>query len=73
MREHITLPELEANLDRLEPGQVVYISHQEFTHLFGVNDAARSRLKNFASAHSCSTNWDRTGLRFVRSLRRELE
>ena len=48
MRSNFTLPELEANLEGLTEGALLPISAQDYQGLFGTNDAAAVRLRNFA-------------------------
>ncbi len=63
MDEPQTLPDLQARLDSLEPGDVVYIARKEFARLFGTNDAALGRLKIFVEGHNCVATWDKAGLK----------
>jgi len=52
-RRNFTLPELEHNLDALAEGDLLQITRNDYERLFGLNDAARGRLRNFASSHAC--------------------
>ena len=52
-RRNFTLPELEHNLDALTEGDLLQITRTDYERLFGLNDAARGRLRNFASSHAC--------------------
>ncbi len=63
MDEPQTLPDLQARLDGLEPGDVVYMARKEFARLFGTNDAALGRLKIFVEGHNCAATWDKAGLK----------
>lgn len=53
MRANITLPELERQLDGLQEGGLHEISRVEYERLFGMNDAAMGRLRNFSKSHAC--------------------
>ena len=64
MDEPQTLPDLQARLDMLEPGDVVHLARKEFVRLFGTNDAALGRLKIFVKGHNCVATWDKAGLQF---------
>jgi hypothetical protein len=64
LSDGFTLPALQEHLDELRAGEVVYIKQADFNRLFGVNDAALGRLKNFAAGHDCMAIWTRYGLQF---------
>jgi len=53
MRRNFTLPELEERLDRLTSGSLFEIGAGYYERLFGTNDAAVARLRNFARSHAC--------------------
>ena len=53
MRRNFTLPELEERLDRLTAGSLFEIGSGDYERLFGSNDAAVARLRNFARSHAC--------------------
>ncbi len=52
-RRNFTLPELEHNLEALTAGDLLQITRKDYERLFGLNDAALGRLRNFASSHAC--------------------
>ncbi len=64
MRELLSIPALEDQLSRLKPGETFRLTHVDFVRLFGTNNAAVGRLRNFAKGHSCITTRTRTGLQF---------
>ncbi len=51
MHPKSTLPDLEERLQELRDGGLVQISRSEHERLFGLNDAALGRLRNFARGH----------------------
>jgi hypothetical protein len=53
MRPKFTLPDLEERLQALESGAIMQISRNDYERLFGLNDAALGRLRNFARSHQC--------------------
>jgi hypothetical protein len=53
MLRNFTLPDLQEKLDGLNEGSLVEISSRDFERLFGTNDVAATRLRNFAKSHSC--------------------
>jgi hypothetical protein len=53
MRRNFTLPELEERLDGLTAGSLFEIGSRDYERLFGTNDAAAARLRNFARSHAC--------------------
>lgn len=53
MRSRSTLPNLEERLQELQDGALVQISRRDYERLFGLNDAALGRLRNFARGHQC--------------------
>lgn len=48
-----TLPELQEQLDNLAEGAMFQISDGDYERLFGTNDVAAARLRNFARLHAC--------------------
>jgi hypothetical protein len=56
-----TLPDLQAYLDQLRPGDQLGIPSDDYARLFGENDAAIGRMKNFAVAHGCMLSWTPSG------------
>ncbi|MGY3530347.1 MULTISPECIES: hypothetical protein [Bradyrhizobium] len=53
MRTNFTLPELEQELRRLHDGAVHHLTRHDYRRLFGDNDVAVARLRNFAKSHGC--------------------
>ena len=53
MRAKFTLPDLEERLQALADGATIQISRFDYERLFGMNDAALGRLRNFAKGHHC--------------------
>jgi hypothetical protein len=53
MARTLTLPLLEARLQDLQKGGFIRISREDYRNLFGFNDAAMGRLRNFARGHQC--------------------
>ena len=51
MHPKLTLPDLEERLQELQDGALVQISRSDYERLFGLNDAALGRLRNFARGH----------------------
>jgi hypothetical protein len=64
MRRNFSLPELEDKLDELQGGTLVQISRRDYERLFGLNDAARGRLRNFVRAHRCTASFAETAVLF---------
>lgn len=62
MSEPVNLPTLQDRLDRLLPGDTVFVRHADFIRLFGTNDVALGRLSHFAKGHNCLATWSRSGL-----------
>ena len=56
MRRNFTLPELEERWDKLTAGSLFEIGSGDYERLFGTNDAAAARLRNFARSHACVVN-----------------
>lgn len=53
MRRNFTLPELEQELSGLQIGAVHALMRHDYERLFGENDVAQRRLRNFAKSHDC--------------------
>ncbi|PJG51235.1 hypothetical protein CVM73_31960 [Bradyrhizobium forestalis] len=53
VRGKFTLPELENGLEALQNGALVQIDRADYERLFGLNDVALGRLRNFARSHQC--------------------
>ena len=49
------------------------ISSRDYERLFGVNDAAMGRLRNFAKAHACVTSHADHGIVFRKEFVREVD
>lgn len=64
MRRNFTLPELEDRLDELKSGTIIQISRRDYERLFGLNDAALGRVRNFARAHRCTASFADTAVLF---------
>ena len=68
---NFSLPELQAKLDELPEGALFQISAWDYARLFGANDIAAARLKNFAKGHSCVATHADTAILFRKMLREE--
>jgi hypothetical protein len=70
MPRNFTLPEL--GLHALADGGIFMISSRDYDYerLFGVNDAAVGRLRNFAKAHACVTSHADHGIVFRKAFAR---
>ncbi|MET4724500.1 hypothetical protein ABIF63_008606 [Bradyrhizobium japonicum] len=64
MHSKFALPDLEERLRELGEGAVVQISRRDCKRLFGLNDAALGRLRNFASSHQCVASFADTAVLF---------
>jgi hypothetical protein len=53
LRRDFTLPELERQLESLTEGALFQITGRDYERLFGTNDAAVARPRNFAAGHAC--------------------
>ncbi len=71
MVEQLSLPILQMQLDDLVPGQGLHLGMPDVERMFGVNDVASGRLKNFATGHGCVFAWSGTGVQFVKMPRRD--
>ena len=70
MRRNFTIPDLESKLEALSEGAIFAISACDYERLFGVNDAAVGRLRNFAKAHDCVTSHADHGIVFRKEFAR---
>ena len=57
MRRNFTLPELQGKLDELTEGALFQITSWDYARLFGSNDVAATRLRNFAGSHVCVASY----------------
>jgi hypothetical protein len=73
MRSNLTLPELEEKLDGLAEGTLLQISARDYRRLFGTNDAAAARLRNFARGHACVANHGGEAILFRKKLGDQVE
>ncbi|OAE99924.1 hypothetical protein AYJ54_32065 [Bradyrhizobium centrolobii] len=64
MRPKFTLPDLEEKLQALQDGALVQIRRRDYERLFGLNDAALGRLRNFAHGHKCVASFADTAILF---------
>jgi hypothetical protein len=58
----LTLPELDRKLDNLPQRAVHQIARGDYERLFGFNDAALGRLRNFAKNHACVAGFAATAV-----------
>ncbi len=63
-----TLPELERQLDALAEGGLHRITRRDYERLFGENDAALARLRNFAKSHGCIASFTDGAILFRRQI-----
>lgn len=68
MRRDFTLPELEQELTTLREGAVHRMMRGDYERLFGENDAALGRLRNFARSHDCVASFADEAVLFRRRL-----
>ncbi len=68
MAKQMTLPDLQEHLDELVPGAELHLVLSDVERLFGVNDVATARLRNFAASHNCVFAWSPTGVQFLKQL-----
>jgi hypothetical protein len=64
MRSKLTLPDLEERLQELQGGAIVQITRCDYERLFGLNDAALGRLRNFARGHQYVASFAGTAILF---------
>jgi len=70
LRWNFTLPELQARLDLLAEGALFRISARDYERLFGTNDVAAARLRNFAKGHACVASHSNQAILFRKQLAR---
>lgn len=70
LRRDFTLPELEWELDGLAEGALFQMSGRDYERLFGTNDAAAARLRNFAAGHTCVVDHSPQAILFRKQLER---
>ncbi|MEX6505375.1 hypothetical protein [Jiella sp. M17.18] len=68
MRQDFTLPDLQAQLDLMKVGETLALRRDDCERLFGVNDVAGGRLRNFARGHGCTVVYTPEGVAFSRIL-----
>lgn len=68
LRWNFTLPERHAQLDQLTEGTLFQISARDYERLFGTNDVAVARLRNFARGHACVANHSNCAILFRKKL-----
>lgn len=66
MTTSLTLPLLQMQLDHLVPGQGLHLAMTEVERLFGLNDVATGRIRNFATGHNCAFAWSEAGVQFLK-------
>ena len=71
MTEPLSLPLLQMQLDHLVPGQGLHLPTSEVERMFGYNDVANGRIRNFAEGHRCMFAWSGSGVQFVKLPRGE--
>jgi hypothetical protein len=64
-----TLPDLEEKLESLADGSLFDITARDYERLFGINEAAMGRLRNFAQSHDCIVSFGDHGVIFRRKVR----
>jgi hypothetical protein len=67
-RRNFTLPDLEERLDALAEGALHQITRRDYERLFGVNNAALGRLRNFPKSHACAASFADEGILFRKKL-----
>lgn len=63
----LTLPGLQSILDRLPSAQSLSLANKDVERLFGFNDVARARLKNFAKGHNCIIGYSDGSVVFLKA------
>jgi hypothetical protein len=53
MTDDLSLPRLQAHLDRLNRAQSLTLARSQIERLLGHNDVAAERLTRFAKGHNC--------------------
>jgi len=66
--QKFTLPDLEARLEVLADGEQCRITTQDYERLFGTNDAALGRVRNFAKLHACRVSFSANDTLFRKAL-----
>ncbi len=69
-RRNYVLPELQEKLDALPEGGVLQISRRDYERLFGQDDVAMARLRNFATGHACIASFADGAIMFRKRLRK---
>jgi hypothetical protein len=70
LRAKFTLPELQEQLDGLAEGGLFQISRWDYERLFGINNVAATRLRNFAKSHACVASYADNAILFRKQLTR---
>ena len=65
---NFTLPDLEDRLDSLTEGALCQLSARDYERLFGVNHAAKGRVRNFAKLHACIVSFTDKDVLFRKQL-----
>lgn len=73
MRRNFTLPELQDSLDGMREGALLQISRRDDERLFGLNDVAVARLRNFARGHDCVASFADAAVLFRKRIASERE
>jgi hypothetical protein len=63
-----TLPELQARLDALAEGRLLWLAKNDCERLFGQNDVVAARLAHFAQGHGCQLGATVDGIHFRKKL-----
>lgn len=71
MTEVYTLPDLQAELDRLRFGDRLALATADFQRLFGETAIAQEQLENFAKGHACVLIRTPAGIVFFKKERRD--
>lgn len=66
MTEPLTLPLLQMQLDQLVPGQRLHLTMTQVERVFGLDDVAAGRIRNFADGHNCAFALSEAGVQFVK-------
>jgi hypothetical protein len=68
LRGNFVLPDLQEKLDALQDGGSLHITRRDYERLFGVNDVAQARLRNFALGHACVASFADEAILFRKTL-----
>lgn len=68
-RRNFVLPDLQQKLDALEEGGLLHITRRDYERLFGGNDVAQARLRNFALGHACVASFADGAILFRKALK----